>query len=208
MMEVLSPFTMFLVGEHLYSGYFTDNPELLPPENDRLYYYSYALPMDRLRAEFYWKQWGAALIWLPCLKNQRDIMTNPIPTRDLLSRIMQADMLIWPLWCNAQEVQKTLKFRKEFGIADPGVSFTPYWDNKQITPNIKNVVVGYYKNADKLLVIVSNLNKTTKDIILTFKDLPLKSVKNAETNKEIIFHKQQLKLEIPRNDYRALRINY
>ena len=71
MMNLLSPFTVFLTGEHLYSGYFPDDPHLIPPKHDRLYYYSYCLPMERVRGEFFNRQWGAVIAWLPCLKNQR-----------------------------------------------------------------------------------------------------------------------------------------
>ena len=209
-MPNLSMYGAMLIGEQYYSGYFTGrNPELLPPnEKERLYYYSYALPMDRLRAECYWKQWGAAMVWLPCLKNQRDIWKNPIVTRDMLSRVMQADMLIWPLFCNSGEVWKTWKFRKEFGITDSKVTFTPYWENKSIVSDRKDVVAGYYKNGDKYLVLVSNLNRKAEKFTLSFKGIKIKSVKNAETLKPIKNSGNKISLDMKRNDYIALRINY
>jgi len=207
-MPTLSMYKMMLIGEQYYSGYFTNDPEFLPPEKDCLYYYSYALPMDRLRAECYWKQWGAMMVFLPCMKNKKDIMKNPIPTRDMLSRIMQADMLVWPLFCDSREVYKTWKFRREFGISEPGVSFTPYWENKTITSNVKDAVVGYYKNGEKYLVLVSNLNRSAETVELTFKGITLQSVKNAETNKNISTNGNKVKLNILRNDYVALRVNY
>ncbi len=135
-------------------------------------------------------------------------MKHPTPARDLLSRIMQADMLVWPLFCDSREVYKTWKFRREFGIAKSNVSFIPYWENKNITSNTKDVVVGYYKNGEKYLVLVSNLNRSAKTVELTFKGIKLKSVKNAETNKNISQNGSTLKLNILRNDYIALRINY
>jgi hypothetical protein len=211
-MPNLSMYSAMLIGEQYYSGYFKGrNPELLPPEGnakERLYYYSYALPMDRLRAECYWKQWGAVMVWLPCLKNQKDIMKSPIPTRDMLSRVMQADMLIWPLFCDSKEVWKTWKFRQEFGITDTSVTFTPYWENKAMTSNRKDVVTGFYKNGVKYLALVSNLNRKAEKITLDFKGIKLKSVKNAETLKDIPFPGGKVTLEIKRNDYIALRINY
>ncbi len=207
-MPTLSMYKMMLIGEQYYSGYFTNNPEFLPPEKDRLYYYSYALPMDRLRAECYWKQWGAMMVFLPCMKNKKDLMKHPVPARDLLSRIMQADMLVWPLFCDSREVYKTWKFRREFGIAESGVSFIPYWENKNITSNTKDVVAGYYKNGDKYLVLVSNLNRTPKDVVLKFKDIAVTTVKNAETGTTIALKNNSIKIKLPRNDYLALRVNY
>jgi len=121
---------------------------------------------------------------------------------------MQADMLVWPLFCDSREVYKTWKFRREFGIAEPGVSFIPYWENKNIISNTTDVVAGYYKNGEKYLVLVSNLNRSAKELELTFKGIELTSVKNAETNKSINANGNTVKLNIPRNDYIALRINY
>ncbi len=207
-MQNLSMYTAMLIGEQIYSGYFVNNPEYMPPENDKLYYYSYALPMDRVRAECYWKQWGAVMIWLPCLKNQKEIMTNPAATRDMLSRVMQADMLVWPLFCNSQEVMKTWKFRKEFGIADAEVQFTPYWENSRIVSDKQDVVAGYYRNGNKYLVLVSNLNRTTKEAVISLKGIKANSVKNAETGSKIELNNDSVKLNIPRNDYIVLGINY
>jgi Glycoside hydrolase 123, N-terminal domain/Concanavalin A-like lectin/glucanases superfamily len=204
-MPTLSMYKMMLIGEQYYSGYFTNDPEFLPPNKEEyLYYYSYSLPMDRLRAECFSKQWGMMMVFLPCLKNYKHLMKHPTPARDLLSRIMQADMLVWPLFIDKREVYKTWDFRREFGIADDGVEFIPYWENKKIISNTKDVVVGYYKNGDKYLVIVSNLNRSAKTVKLNFSGIKVKSVKNAETNKDI--NKQSI--TIKRNDYIALRINY
>ncbi len=208
MMEVLSPFTCFLTGEHLYSGYFPNNPELLPPPEDKLYYYSYALPIDRIKSEFYWKQWGSVIAFLPCLKNQRDIMDKPEPTRDLLSRTMQGDMIVWPLWCNAGEVYKTWQFRDDFKIDNPDIEFIPYWKNKVLIGNNENVKIGFYKNGSRMLAIVSNLNRKPVTVDIKIDGIEITSVKNAETQALIEVKDKSLNLDIPRNDYIALRINY
>lgn len=208
-MQNTGHYMAMLIGEHIFSGYFLKrNPEYLPPEDDRLYYYSYSLPLDRLRAECYHRQWGAVMVWLPCLKNQKDIMEHPVPTRDLLSRVMQADMLVWPLFCNGDEVRKTWKFRQEFGVADAEVKFVPYWENSLFDCAVADVVAGYYQKGKKLLLLVSNFNRESKSLELQVGlALPVKSCKNAESGEKIAHHEQKIRLEIPRNDYRALLIN-
>lgn len=208
-MQNVGHYMAMLIGEHVYSGYFTGrNPELLPPENDRLYYYSYALPMERVRAECYHRQWGAIMLWLPCLKNQKDLMTNEIPTRDMLSRIMQADMLVWPLFCNTNEVLKTWKFREEFDIGSADVEFIPYWEKQPLKSSDENVVCGVYRKGDQYLIIVSNLNRKQQEVKFTFSGIDIKSLKNAETNQDLEYAGNIVKLSMPRNDYIALRINY
>jgi len=205
-MQCLSMFTVMLIGEQYYSGYFAKNPERLPPEDDRVYYYSYALPMDRLRAECFWRQWGAVMLWLPCLKNQKDIMTNPLTTRDMLSRVMQADMLVWPLFCNADEVRKTWRFRREFGVGAPDVQFVPYWENKALTSDRDGVVVGHYRAHGRWLALVSNLNRHRETARVVFHNVPVRAVTNAETGAAIPFTRHGVTLSLRRNDYLALLI--
>ncbi len=205
MMELLSHFQVMLTGEHQFSGYFPHRKDLLPPENDRLYYYSYSLPMDRVRTEFYHKPWGIVMAYLPCLKNQRDIMELKEPTRDLLSRLMHVDILWWPLWCNAQEIYKVQKWRKEFDIGNDAVEFVPYWENKEITSTTPDACISYYSKNGEYLVIVSNLARSQSSVKVR---LPkgAKAVQNAETKEAVAIANGEVTLTIPRNDFCPLRI--
>ena len=199
MMEIMSPFTVFLTGEHLYSGYFINDTQWLPPENDRLYYYSYSLPMERVKGEFFHRQWGAVIAWLPCMKNQRDIMTKVEPTRDLMSRIMHADVIFWPLWCNSQEILKMDEIRRQWDIGNKAVEFIPYWENKTVTTSTPDVVISYYdKNGEKLL-IVSNLARKAQTFEI---NLPACSgVIDAESKKAVAVNNNKIKVSIKRNDF-------
>ena len=210
MMPLMSHFPFFLVAEHLFSGYFTIQTNFLPPPEDKLYYYSYALPMDRVRAEFYHGQWGSAIAWLPCLKNQRDIMEKVEPTRDMLSRIMHADVLFWPLWCNQQEIYKIWKIREDFRIGDDDVEFIPYWENTEMTTVNSECAISYYKAGDgRYLVIVSNLARKNRNIQLQFApELKITQIQCAETDQPIIMKDSKITVTIPRNDYRVLLLNY
>ena len=202
MMEIMSQFTVFLTGEHLYSGYFINDTQWLPPENDRLYYYSYSLPMERVKGEFFHRQWGAVIAWLPCMKNQRDIMTKVEPTRDLLSRIMHADVIFWPLWCNSNEILKIDNIRRKWDIGNKAVEFIPYWDNRVITTATPDVVISYYDKNGEKLVIVSNLARKAQDVEIK---LPAcSSVINAENNQAVALKKNNVKLSIKRNDFAIL----
>ena len=205
MMEFMSAFTVFLTGEHLYSGYYRNNPEYLPPKNDRLYYYSYSLPMDRVRGEFYNRQWGAVIAWLPCMKDQRDIMELPIPTRDMMSRIMHADVIFWPLWCNQEEIYKMNEIRRQWDIGNKAVEFIPYWENKAVTSKTEGSCISYYDKKGEKLVLVSNLSRTGKDIVI---NIPAgsRNVVNAETGKAVAIKNNTVTLPVKRNDFGVLII--
>ena len=205
MMASLSHFPIFLTAEHLYSGYFPDNKELIPPESDRLYYYSYALPMDRVKSEFYYRPWGSVMVFLPCLKNQRDIMKKVEPTRDLLSRIMHADVLFWPLWCNSQEIYKVEDFRRKWDIGSKAVKFIPYWENREVTSATPDSCISYYDKNGEKLAIVSNLARVAQEMVV---DLPAgtREVINAETDEKLPVSGNQVKIQMKRNDYCALII--
>lgn len=206
MMELLSHFAVMLTGEHLFSGYFPHRKDLLPPEGDRLYYYSYSLPMDRVRTEFYHRPWGIVMFFLPCLKNQRDIMGLPEPTRDLMSRLMHADILYWPLWCNADELYKMEAWRREFDIGNDAVVFIPYWENKEITSKNRNACISYYQKNNDYLVILSNLARCQETITV---QLPkgAKAAFNAETKATINVANGTLTVTIPRNDFCPIRFS-
>ena len=205
MMEILAPFSVFLTGEHLYSGYFPDDPVLIPPKHDRMYYYSYCLPMERVRGEFYHRQWGAVIAWLPCMKNQKDIMELPIPTRDLMSRIMHADVIFWPLWCNKKEIYKMDDIRRKWDIGNAAVEFIPYWENKVLTTTAKDVCISYYDKKGEKLAIVSNLARVQQKITIK---LPAgtKSVINAETNQVVPVKNNTVTIDMKRNDFGVLII--
>jgi hypothetical protein len=210
-MQSLSMFAAMLIGEQYYDGYFAKCPQFLPPPGDeaeRFYYFSYALPMDRLRAECYHRQWGAVMVFLPCLKFDRELMASPVSARYMLSRIMQADIAIWPLFCNREEVSKVWKCRKECGIADDAVEFFPYWENTRIVSDSEDVVIGYYAHGDKILAIVSNLNREPQTVKIRFGGMDIHSVENAETRQALSPQGNAVGLEMKRNDYVALRINY
>ena len=208
MMEILSPFTVFLTGEHLYSGYFPDDKKLNPPAGDEVekqYYYSYSLPMERVRGEFYHRQWGAVIAWLPCMKNKRDIMELPTPTRDLMSRIMHADVIFWPLWCNKKEIYKVEEIRRQWDIGNKAVKFIPYWENKSVVCANDDIIISYYDKNGEKLAIVSNLAR--KDQTAEIK-LPegSGSVINAENNQSLPISGNTVKLKLKRNDFGVLII--
>ena len=219
----LSECDIFVIGEHLNINYLKSHPDLKPPKDnpdEQQYYYSYALPMDRIRAECFGHQWGQVIVWLPQLKGQSEnILENPITARDMLSRVMQADVLVWPLWCNKKEILKTWRFRREFDIGSHDVEFVPYWENTAITIKVlessnsqkAEIVAGYYHNSAKntYLVLVSNLSRYPGRIEMDLGNLLVRSIKDAETKVDLAINTSgNLLLNLKRNDYKALRINY
>jgi hypothetical protein len=208
-MPVLSHFDVMAIGEHLNPAYLRGQSGLLPPPGEWNYYYSYALPMDRLRAEAYWGQLGLVVLWLPQFKGSLSwLQKKPEATRDMLSRVLQVDALVWPIFCHLGEVYKVWRIRRSFGIAEEGVTFTPYWRNRAIIADKANVLVGFYRNGKRHLVIVSNMNRKATTIKLHFRKIPPRRVVDAETGRELPHHNAALKTWIPRNDYRALLVNF
>jgi hypothetical protein len=133
----------------------------------------------------------------------------------MLSRVMQADVVIWPLWCNTEEIYKTWAFRKEYGIGDAGVEFHPYWEQREIgiqDPNSgpdPSLVAGYYgKTTGELLLLVSNLDRQSRTAEIDFGTLEIEAISDAETGEALSLDAEgRLVLEMPRNNYRALRVD-
>lgn len=240
----MSPAAAFLTGEQFNMHYLlkssfcplcgADLPEPIPrntPEEMK-YYYSYALPMDRLRAEGYHQQWGVPIVWLGQLKfDDEDLQALQLdklrePTRDFLSRVLQVDSLFWPITglINRDLVLRAIKFRKEFGVADSQVTFTPYWDNADgIVPEwsqaqsglvTKAINIGFYTHpgngANKYLAIVSNVSRQQVLIRIRLTGIPdaaTRRIRNAETGETVANSGGVIELvSLPRNDYLALII--
>ncbi|MBQ7176759.1 MAG: hypothetical protein IJS08_05020, partial [Victivallales bacterium] len=114
-------------------------------------------------------------------------------------------ILWWPLWCNAQEIYKVQKWRKEFDIGNDAVEFVPYWENKEITSTTPDACISYYSKNGEYLVIVSNLARSQSSVKVR---LPkgAKAVQNAETKEAVAIANGEVTLTIPRNDFCPLRI--
>lgn len=204
----MSPAAAFLTGEQFNIHYLVDSgfcdgcgsvllPDAIPKDNpaEAVYYYSHALPMERLRAEGYYKQWGIPIVWLGQLKfddkypqlKALNLDENVATARDFLSRVLQVDSLFWPITglIKKDEVDKAMKFRRDFGVADSAVTFTPYWENTAIVPQWSQtqpgkvtdaIKIGFYTHpgngSNKYLAIVSNISRQPANIKVRFTDLP------------------------------------
>ena len=161
--------------------------------------------MERVKGEFFNRQWGAIIAWLPCMKDQRDIMELPTPTRDMMSRIMHADVIFWPLWCNKQKIYKMDEIRRKWDIGNKAVEFVPYWENKAVTSVTEGSCISYYEKNGEKLAIVSNLSRKPQDLII---QLPAgtKSVTNAENGQALAVKNNKVTLPVKRNDFGVLII--
>ncbi|MBR4662907.1 MAG: hypothetical protein IKO93_03435, partial [Lentisphaeria bacterium] len=117
--------------------------------------------------------------------------------------IMHADVIFWPLWCNKQEMWKMEEIRRKWDIGNKAVEFIPYWENKALTSDAKDVCISYYDKKGEKLAIVSNLARTAQKIKIK---LPAgtKSVVDAETEKPVAISRGTVTLDMKRNDFGVL----
>ena len=121
-----------------------------------------------------------------------------------MSRIMHADVIFWPLWCNKYEIYKVEEIRRQWDIGNRAVEFTPYWENKVITTGTPDVVVSYYDKNGEKLVLVSNLARKAQTVEL---NLPAcSSVINAENSLQLAVKNNKVKFNMKRNDFALLII--
>lgn len=201
-------YQIFFTGEQFNSGYFIPNPEVLPPAEDRVYYYSYVLPMNRLIVEGFWRQWGIPISWFAQFKNQdKDLIDNRTSARDFLSRVIQIDAIYWPLFMYRNDLYAFQRIRREFGITDADVTFTPYWENNLVVGNPDEVVCGYYENSKGWLLLCSNLSRVPQEARISLENLQGHGrILNAETGEEIRVNDNGFLLNLPRNDYILVQI--
>jgi hypothetical protein len=140
----------------------------------------------------------------------------------MLCYSIQFDMLYWPLFCDAKEVNTFDNIRMKFDTAGNDkakVDFIPYWENKRFQTNVTNVKVGYYEKhfehdpymptakPQKYLLLVSNVQFDQQEFTLSIPtDLKNVKVKNAYTNKSIPVNNNKVNLELDPFDFTVLEV--
>lgn len=147
-MPVLSLFDFVIFGEDFF--YWYQDPEKRDLSEDGEFYYAHIWGnIDNLKTEFY-RQYGQPQVFLPELRgaNRKIFPEVSRGTRTMLCYTIQFDMLYWPLWCDARQVNTFDTIRRQFGVGgdeNASVEFIPYWENKKFVSSLPEVKVGYYE---------------------------------------------------------------
>ncbi|MBQ7207797.1 MAG: hypothetical protein IJS01_08375 [Lentisphaeria bacterium] len=170
-MPSLALFDFVIFGEDFF--YWYQDPEKRDASPDGEFYYAHIWgDIDNLKTEFY-RQYGQPQVFLPELRGaDRKVFPEPARgTRTMLCYTIQFDMLYWPLWCDAGQINAFDAIRQKFGVGgsdSSAVEFIPYWENKKFVPSDPKVKVGYYEKnhahdpyypeekAQSFLLLVSN----------------------------------------------------
>jgi hypothetical protein len=215
-------FDFILFGEDFF--YWYRDPEKRDASPDGEFYYAHIWgDIDNLKTEFY-RQYGMPQVLLPELRgaNRKNFPELTRGTRTMLCYSIQFDMLYWPLFCDAKEVNTFDNIRMKFDTAGNNkakVDFIPYWENKRFQTNVTNVKVGYYEKhfehdpymptakPQKYLLLVSNVQFDQQEFTLSIPtDLKNVKVKNAYTNKSIPVNNNKVKLELDPYDFTVLEV--
>jgi hypothetical protein len=215
-------FDFILFGEDFF--YWYRDPEKRDASPDGEFYYAHIWgDIDNLKTEFY-RQYGMPQVLLPELRgaNRKNFPELTRGTRTMLCYSIQFDMLYWPLFCDAKEVNTFDNIRMKFDTAGNDkakVDFIPYWENKRFQTNVTNVKVGYYEKhfehdpymptakPQKYLLLVSNVQFDQQEFTLSIPtDLKNVKVKNTYTNKSIPVNNNKVKLELDPYDFTVLEV--
>jgi len=201
-----------LKGEELNSGYWITSPEYKKIMVDK-YYYANILPLEKFRIEF-GHQWGWVPVFFPQLGKSPGVTKewaySREGTKDFLVLTLLHDCLVWPYWCNAQEVFNTWKAKDKFGIADANVEFLPYYDNEgMVKSSQEDVKVSFYRKPGKIMLIIANLSKEAKNakVELNLKKLGMdkwQNVFDAVTDEKFVLQNNVLSLSLPPRDYKMI----
>ena len=140
----------------------------------------------------------------------------------MLCYTIQFDMLYWPLFCDAREVNTFDGIRKKFGTggsATEKVEFVPYWENKRFTASVPAVKVGYYEKhfehdpymptakPQKFLLLISNAQFEQQQFNLSVpSDLKNIKVSNAYTGKALALKNNQIQLDLEPYDFAVIEV--
>lgn len=149
-LPALSLFDFVIFGEDFF--YWYQDPEKRDLSEDGEFYYAHIWGnIDNLKTEFY-RQYGQPQVFLPELRgaNRKVFPELTRGTRTMLCYTIQFDMLYWPLWCDARQVNTFDTIRRQFGVGgseNTSVEFIPYWENKKFVSSVPEVKIGYYEKS-------------------------------------------------------------
>lgn len=203
-----------LKGEELNSGYWLFSEEYKAKIMSDKYYYANILPLEKFRIEF-GHQWGWVPVFFPQLGKSpgvpKEWAYSREGTKDFLVLTLLHDCLTWPYWCNGREVYLTWKAKEKFGIADESVEFLPYFENQEMVKSSQeDVKVSLYRKPGKIMVIVANLSKESKNVVVELNLQKIGSVKNparifdAITDEPVSMEKNVMNLSLPPRDYKMI----
>lgn len=178
------------------------------------------IPADYFRAQLMSQQFGFVPFFLPTLASASfrraepfpNIDKLPGPTRELLALTLVHSTQVWPLYCNRAEVDAANEILAEFNTGDPETEFVPYWtpNNKVAVNSRADRLLSYYKNGDRLLVVVSNLSANDEVTEIDFKNI-CGTVEGLEVtdaaSKALLPHQGgKVFVKIPPKDFRLISI--
>jgi hypothetical protein len=215
MMPFLSFVDIFVDGEQVYHRIY-DWKEDGPPS------YMKMTPLDLWGAEYTGRQFGYVPLFLPAMRpnlatKHPNAHKEIAPTREMLALAQLHDVLVWPLWSNADEWRKVLAVRDEFQIGGEDVKFYPFWETKTAAtttgPNIKegDVLVSTYTGKQGILAVVVNLTDKEQQVSVDFskiqyrKNDKLKAF-NAQTSVPLALKSDKLSLAVPQKDFVLVRV--
>ena len=79
-------------------------------------------------------------------------------TREMISLALLHDVLVWPLWSDANEWNKVVFVRDEFRIGGPDVVFHPFWQARAAKTDEPDVLVSSYVGDRGILAAVVNMS--------------------------------------------------
>lgn len=220
---IISLFDIRMTGENEFYWYKEEDVRDASPDGE--FYYAYVWgDIDNLKAD-YPGAWGLPTVLLPELKGKdhRPYAKITRGTRTMLSYSIQFDMLYWPLWCDAKEINKFDAVRTRFGMKDDRTGkteFTPYWENRMFQVSDPAVKLGYYERVRQIdpdfsqpeekryLLLVSNIqfNDTKVSITLPQFRFPLAAVE-CQSGRKLPVTDGRITLDIAPYDFAVVEVS-
>jgi len=182
------------------------------------HFYGHLYDLDTFRIQYAGEKFGVPKVFLPELlwvsdttdQLDRTTMRSAAATRDFLVMTLLTDALVWPIWCNREEVYKTWAVKEEFGIGDADVQFLPYWSaGHPVRSGHEDVKVTLYRKPARLLLIVGNVSFEKRPVVLrlALRKLGLRSgatLIDGISRERFTAAEGEVKMSIPARDFRML----
>lgn len=177
-------------------------------------------PAEHFHAEHRGVQFGFVPVLLPLFKTIHaekwpETITDPAPTRELLTMSLLHDVLVWPNFCHTETVLAAQRVKAAYGIGDADVVYHPYWRQKRaiIDSDRSDVKASYYSKPDGVLLVISNLGDEASRVRVDpsalehFASAGEVTAIDAESGEPVGIDGGWPAIEVPAKDYRLIRMD-
>ena len=186
---------------------------------DRYYYvrkspdYTENMTAAQWRAGYVTPAWGIPVVFIPQFKMSPEWMKSEDLAAKLMAAAVPHDVMLWPVFANANTIMAARDVLDSFGIAQPDTRFLPYWrEGTGVTATDARVKLSAYLRPGKVLLCPANWSSEPIEKLTIVLDLPCLKLpkaieaRDARTGEPVTVAGNRVTMAVPAKRLRLVEV--